>query len=853
MPAFDDGYDGYYAERLWQLLPGVYRTTDTDSLGAPGPLRELVNRIGAQVAVVRRSIDRMWENQSVETCDGWVIPYLGDLLGTNLVNQLDVRAQRLDVAKTIHYRRRKGTLQVLEELAADVTGWPAHVVEGFRRLARTRHGLDPTVGPAAFAPAGPAEVAPLLGAEGLTGLLTGGMSGGFADLRSWHGSTLADGPFDESFHSADLRRPLGAAGHFGLPTLLAFLWRLTSFVVVAGTPVAIAGCADQYVFDPTGRQVPLFLPPSPAVDEFAETWEPRREWQVPGPLTASLEAALNPDAASDPPAPPYPDADLPARYRVGGAEVASIWPELGRFAVAAPPSDALSVDYHYGFSSTVGAGPYDRNLLGDPPSPLGAETVVTGGSGLDAALSAAPASATVTVGDSLTYTALADVGSAATPIVRLLVRAGPGTRPVLRPAQPPPAVAAPWVFTGGLTHDSGANLVLDGLTLSGCDLVLRGVFDTVRLTACTVDPGTAGFGDPPLATAVDGVSLAPSRIFIEPDPAAPPGEGTGIRQLVVDHCILGPVRTRLGGSVETVTVSDSILQGLPAGAGPSYAVADVFDPALLVQGLLAGRALSGSETPPYPLSATLLAAMPAAVTSALEGFASASPATQATAWGSGSSDDPSAAVLGGLNELVTGPSLYRADLFSGVALSPATQALADDPPLEAAQLAAFNRGLLDAAFPVALGTAALAVADAGVELSRVTVLGRLAAHRLWASDSILSELTAVDDVQVGHVRFSACAEGSVVPGQYESATIAPGTALFGSVSFGRPGYAQLLETADQSVVGGPAAASIATGAETGSEMGAFSADLNPLKEQGLLAKFAEYMPLGLTPVIIHVT
>ena len=145
-----DGYAEYYAQRLWALLPAVYRTDDTDASGAPGPLRELLNRIGGQVAVVRRSIDRLWADQSIETCDDWVIPYIGGLLGTNLVNGLDARGWRLDVAKTIHYRRRKGTLAVLEELARDVTGWDAHVVEGFRRLARTRHGLDPMVGPAAF-------------------------------------------------------------------------------------------------------------------------------------------------------------------------------------------------------------------------------------------------------------------------------------------------------------------------------------------------------------------------------------------------------------------------------------------------------------------------------------------------------------------------------------------------------------------------------------------------------------------------------------------------------------------------------------------------------------------------------
>src|ERR1700758_3439891 len=112
MTEVNDGYDAYYAERLWQLLPAVYRTSDTDSFVTPGPLRELLNRIGAQVAVVRRSIDQLWADQSIETCADWVIPYLGDLLATNLVNNADPDSQRLDVAKTIHYRNRKGTVQI---------------------------------------------------------------------------------------------------------------------------------------------------------------------------------------------------------------------------------------------------------------------------------------------------------------------------------------------------------------------------------------------------------------------------------------------------------------------------------------------------------------------------------------------------------------------------------------------------------------------------------------------------------------------------------------------------------------------------------------------------------------------
>jgi hypothetical protein len=117
-----DGYEAYYSDKLWALLPAIYRAEDPTSADGRGPLREIVNRIGAQGAVLRRSIDRLWEDQSIETCDDWVIAYLAELLATNLVASLDARGQRIDVAKTIYYRRRKGTVALLEELAADITG-----------------------------------------------------------------------------------------------------------------------------------------------------------------------------------------------------------------------------------------------------------------------------------------------------------------------------------------------------------------------------------------------------------------------------------------------------------------------------------------------------------------------------------------------------------------------------------------------------------------------------------------------------------------------------------------------------------------------------------------------------------
>ncbi len=833
MAEVNDGYDSYYAERLWQSLPAVYRTADTDSFVTPGPLRELLNRIGGQVAVVRRSIDRLWADQSIETCDDWVIPYIGALLGTDLVTHLDARGQRLDVAKAIHYRRRKGTLEILEELTLDVTGWTARICEAFRQLARTRHSLDPVIGPAPFPQASPAEVAQLLQAEGLTGPLTGGPAGGFADLRSSHGAMLGGTAFDESFHTADVRAGRGALGHYGIPKLLVFLWRLRSFPVVAGTPVAVAGHAGQYVFDPTGRQIPLFLPPAPDLGDLPGSQLMPREWQVPGPLTRSLDDAISGRGRS--PQRPYPEAGSPASYALGeGWQLATVWPGAGRFAATpASPAPPLTVSYHYGFPSTIGAGPYDRSLIPDPPGITGTEQIVMGGLGLGIALSAAGGTGTVTLGnsaapDSATYPALADAGSSAAPIASLLVRAGPGMRPVLRP----PAGAPPWVFTGG----GEARLVLDGLTVSGCDIVLRGSFDTVRITACTIDPGTAGPGSPPLATAVDGTRLAPCRIFVEADPGAPASERGAIRQLLVDHCILGPVRTRFGGSVETLSITDSVVQGLPATAGADFTRADVFDPSLLAMSLLSAD----------PLAVARGRRLPAWAAQALR-TSQAGP----LAW---QMSGLPRTVLAGLNEFVHGPSLYDESLRAGVRLSPRVRRLAAAAGLPGpVRRALLNRALLEESFPVALGTAALAVADAAVQLSRVTVLGRIAAHRLSASDSIMADFAAADEVQDGCVRFSAYAHGSVVPRPYKSATMPAGAPIFTTDSYGQPGYAQLLETADAAIVGGATGASISAGAETGSEMGAFSADLNPVKEQGLLVKYAEYMPLGLMPVIVHVT
>jgi hypothetical protein len=77
--------------------------------------------------------------------------------------------------------------------------------------------------------------------------------------------------------------------------------------------------------------------------------------------------------------------------------------------------------------------------------------------------------------------------------------------------------------------------------------------------------------------------------------------------------------------------------------------------------------------------------------------------------------------------------------------------------------------------------------------------------------------------------------------------------LFTTRDFGKPGYAQLHSGVDAAIVAGRPGASIGRGAQDGSEMGAFARDKNPIKEHSLLLKLGEFMPLGLSPVIIYVT
>ena len=252
---------------------------------------------------MRRDVDRLWDDQQITLADDWAVPYIGDLLGTRPVSEQNRRGQRVAVARTVYYRRRKGTLPVLEALILDIGGLDGAVVEAFRRLGRTRHRLDPEV-------------------PGLEGLITRTPPGGTADLRSARISDIVDGPFDDLAHTLDTRQLRGPYGRYNIPKINFHLFALKAFQVRLATPVDLG--EGRFTFDPSGRDIQLFQPRQRP--EEGDPCRPVREWELPAPLTCrrlnaarfQLAARTTFRAISSPSSAPGPASSTGPRRRSAG-------------------------------------------------------------------------------------------------------------------------------------------------------------------------------------------------------------------------------------------------------------------------------------------------------------------------------------------------------------------------------------------------------------------------------------------------------------------------------------------------------------------------------------------------------
>jgi hypothetical protein len=153
----------------------------------------------------------------------------------------------------------------------------------------------------------------------------------------------------------------------------------------------------------------------------------------------------------------------------------------------------------------------------------------------------------------------------------------------------------------------------------------------------------------------------------------------------------------------------------------------------------------------------------------------------------------------------------------------------------------------------------------GVQLERVTVLGWVRCVTLTASECLLNDLAIADDQQAGCIRFSRYELGSVLPRRYQCipsdtqagacASTPPSLALgppafhclaplFNSRHFGRPDYCQLAADCPLAIL---------TASEAGAEVGAFASRLNTIRLANLNIKLQEFLPVGLTAVVIAET
>jgi hypothetical protein len=389
-------------QKLFDLLPAVYRLKDVQltqsqnlltasevaqlqalrSMASPlpaaqqaqlnqltakaarGPLQSLLMVIDEQLATVEYDLDQLYDDQFIETCAQWVIPYIGDLIGYQVVNGVApaVASPRSEVANTISFRRRKGSIMVLEQLARDVTGWGAHATEFFKVLAATQYVKQ-------IRPHN--DYAP--------------------DVRYWQTREYVDTAFDAAAHTVDVRRIATGRGRYNIHNIGIFLWSLNAYRLTNVPATSVDSSGRFFRFSALGADMALFNNPVSQGTDITAASQPvnlpdRLRRRVlcqdiqSGVATVyygqgnSLALYLNNALLN-----PYqiqvcnlsgPDGNWANVPPIGSSNFACIDPELGRIALAAPlqpPPPAgsatpqLQASFYYGFNGDMGGGEYSRS------------------------------------------------------------------------------------------------------------------------------------------------------------------------------------------------------------------------------------------------------------------------------------------------------------------------------------------------------------------------------------------------------------------------------------------------------------------------------------------------------------
>lgn len=527
---------------LFRLLPEVHRMEDArrgDVLAA------LLDAVSERMDEVYHDIEDLWDDFFVETCADWVVPYLGDLVANRALHEVGQRG-RADVFKTIRYRRRKGTVANLEEVARDVTRWGVAVVPFFESLEWSQHTNHLRMRPASKGPV--SDLArwnnpPVLERTGT------------ANIRDADRASLVGGAFDVMSHSADVRAIGQRTGWHNIGNVGVFVWRLREFAVTGARPrAAIEAGPGCFHISPLGNPLLLFHP-ALEVDER----EVADETAVPAPIRPEAMYFRTADYYGH-------GSGKAVGVYVGGTDERDLVPvedvvvkdlsawsppspgrvavdvRLGRLCFGAAPAGDVHVTYHYGFSADVGGGPYDRRRL--PSGSSTTQATVATPTSLDRLVRVPTEEATITaalaswdpsmhpsvviqIEDSRTYRETLDINARAG---RVVLQAQNLERPVIEGD----------IFVQG---DQGDGVVvLDGLTVAGRVLVgaaLRGL----RIAHCSLVPG--------VTLDEDASASRPDQPSIEVDPANVDTE------LMIEASVLGPVR--MPAEARGLVVRDSII------------------------------------------------------------------------------------------------------------------------------------------------------------------------------------------------------------------------------------------------------------------------------------------------------
>jgi hypothetical protein len=330
-------------ERLYSLLPTFYVQDDAEH---GQPLRALMAVLQSVLDELEANAAELYNDWFIETCSQWVVPYIGELLGVQGLNEAGsiTAGQRARVANTLAYRRRKGTPAALAQATQYATGWWVHVVPFGTLLVRAQN------------------VKHVRTSDATT-----------LDVRDVEALRDLGGPFESIAHRVDIR------GKYNMADIGLFVWRLPSYTANYTAPPSPTGpFAGDHTFHPFGVDVPLFDTPQRVVtrtafaadlavfrQQHASDSNPPpnsryygpdralavvRDGQPIGPLqvmSASLDWSDEHDAVVD-----WPPTDESVQLAVDV--------ERGRMLFRTPPANAVAVRFTYGQSGDMGGGPYDR-------------------------------------------------------------------------------------------------------------------------------------------------------------------------------------------------------------------------------------------------------------------------------------------------------------------------------------------------------------------------------------------------------------------------------------------------------------------------------------------------------------